>query len=150
MPDPKTISKAPKTRRASPVKKTAKKVEEVASPENVLSSDRFRTPCFYRNREMTFAQFPGSDLSGSDFFGTRLGHANFRGSRLVGVVFTNADLRNADLRGTDLTDASFGETLVRGLQLQDATGLNPGLLTDLERRGAIVRDSAVPPQQKLA
>ncbi len=89
---------------------------------------------------MPWAQFAGCDLSGSDFFGTRFGHANFHDCRLVGANFTATNLSYADFEGADLTDAVFAEAIVRGARFVRVTGLSSRDLERLEKRGAIIRD----------
>lgn len=89
---------------------------------------------------MSYAQFAGCDLSGSDLFGTKFGHASFRGCRLVGVNFTATNLSFADFEGADLTDAVFAEAIVRGTRFVRVVGLSSRDLERLEKRGAIIRD----------
>jgi uncharacterized protein YjbI with pentapeptide repeats len=89
---------------------------------------------------MSCAQFAGCDLSGSDLFGTKFGHANFRGCRLVGVNFTETNLCFADFEGADLTDAVLAKANVKGARFVRVAGLSSGDLERLEKHGAIVRD----------
>ncbi|MFI5181573.1 MAG: pentapeptide repeat-containing protein [Thermoanaerobaculia bacterium] len=89
---------------------------------------------------MSWAQFAGCDLSGSDFFGTKFGHANFHDCRLLGANFTATNLSYADFEGADLTDAVFAEAIVRGTRFVRVAGLSSRDLERLEKRGAIIRD----------
>ncbi len=89
---------------------------------------------------MPWAQFAGCDLSGSDFFGTKFGHANFHDCRLLGANFTATNLSYADFEGADLTDAVFAEAIVRGARFLRVAGVSSRDLERLEKRGAIIRD----------
>ena len=115
-----------------------RKTDQEAERSKVLSSRRFPTRKFLRNREMSWAQFAGCDLSGSDFFGTKLGHANFQDCRLLGANFTATNLSYADFEGADLTDAVFAEAIVRGTRFLRVAGVSSRDLERLEKRGAII------------
>ncbi len=97
---------------------------------------------------MSRAQFAGCDLSGSDFFGTRFGHANFQECRLLGANFTATNLSYADFEGADLTDAVFEEAIVRGTRFVRVAGVSSRDLERLEKRGAIIRDGREATERK--
>jgi uncharacterized protein YjbI with pentapeptide repeats len=131
------MPRVPKSPRVKTTRTTPK-----AEPAEKAIAERAHAARILRNREMPYAQLAECDLSGSDFFGTKLRHATFVKSRLVAVNFTGADLREADFSGADLTGAVLIDSLVVGARFETAIGLTDEQKKRLEKRGAAVRADA--------